>query len=440
MKKCLFIFFCMMGLCWSKDFDYSVVGNLISSTRIGFSNPYKVDKTTGIYPNNSFWSLATQLGIQGRFYKNFGFGLKGVVGGVALDSTRIGAKIFPSNSTDNNSDVGEFTKVLMPAWGEIINAYLSYENETFGIKIGRYDFKNTDWFSGHNEGLGFYVNIPTIKFWGLYSYARSSSNAEWLNHFDPRNASLNKFGIFAFGLDGIFQNLFYRPYIYYQPGSYLAGGIKLIYETNFSNDWTSKTTLLTLSTSNAKRGRNLPSSQDWGFDGYFNLSNINIYNPLGYGGRKRGYGGTTLFIRQDFFIKKYNFGGAVYKNFGNPNDLIGSYGDPTGINTWVYTAYDLSTWSDFFGKDAFNAFIFGGGKHDKFSWDILARITFSPRSNEQSLALILSYDLRKNININLRLEYMNDETKKGYLLSDTYLTSDNYTDKSFAFMYITYSL
>ncbi|MCE3036459.1 outer membrane family protein [Helicobacter sp. faydin-H20] len=428
---------------------YQVDGNFTSITRIGLSNNKKVDPKKAIYPNNSFWALSTQLGfILNLLEKDhqLNIGIKGMVGGVGLDTTRKDSTLFPSNTTLNSNEIGKFSQIYMPAWGEIINAYLSYQyKEYFGIKLGRYSFTNLDWWSGHNQGAEFFIGNENFKTYAVYTHARSSSGGEWLNHFDPRNGDLNLFGIFTFGIDynPLLKNqkLLLRYYSYYQPNAFFSTGFKVVWDSNKNFNYQGvnfKTTLLTLFSFHNKDASNKISGQDWGYETIFDLTSITPYNPSGYLGRTRGKGGITLFLREDILINRHNVGAGIYKNFGNPNDLIGSYGDPTGLNTWVYTLYGTGpTWSDFFSQDAFNVFLFGGGKYNQFGWDLIARYTHSMRSNENSLALLLNYDITKHINLNLRLEWAGTTNHKGYLLSQTFLQKDVYTDKSMVFWYIT---
>lgn len=427
-------------------FDYKVDGNVASVTRIGFNHQKLIDEEKGIYPNNSFWSLSAQLGIKFFAMDNLSFGFRGAVGGVAYDSTRLGSRFFPADSVSSKgqtSNAGRFSEVYMPAWGEIINAYVAYDNNgKFGIKAGRYDFSpNLDWFSGRNQGLEVFGGNEKFQGYGVYSNARSSTNSEWLNHFTPRNGKLNKIGTFVVGFNGQFDNYLINPYIYYQPGVHIAPGFKFIYDITTSSNIKSKTKFIVLGTIHDSKIRNLPSSQDWGWNDKFNTLKISKSNSLGYAGKQRGAGGVSILLREDVDLSNWNFGGGLYKNIGNPNDVIGSYGDPTGVKTWIYTLYDTGApWSDFFGRDASNIFAFGGQKYENFSWDVIGRLTYSPRSDEQSLAFTVSYGFIEKISVSLRLEYMNDLTKKGYLLYKTYLKEDKSTNKSMAFLWINYKI
>lgn len=420
--------------------DYSVYGGMTSSTRLGLGNNLYMNTDKGIYPNNSFWSLSAYLGgtltllaDENNFLE---MGLSGMVGGVAYDSTR-NIALFPTNSFSSGSQLGLFTQVYMPAWGDITGAYLDYQNAFYGVRLGRYLFKNTDWLSGRNQGLEVYAGPENYRVYGIYVNARSSSNGEWLNHFVPRNDSVNKFGLFMFGADATAnitdnQRIFFRPYVHYQPGVFFAPGAKLSYDYKYNDYINFKTTILSLFVSHNERVYNHLSAQDWGH-GRFLDANRN------YVGRVSGTGGTTLFLREDVTFDNYGFALALYKNFGNPNDLIGSYGDPTGLNTWVYTIYSTAGagWSDFFSPEAVNVYgIFNHKVNEVFSYDIIARITRADRSNEHSLAFICSYKFNDSISMDLRLELAGTTTVKGYKISNTLLKNDVYTDKSMAFWYL----
>ena len=432
--------------CTMQAFDYKVDGNVVSSTRIGLSDNKRMDTQKGIYPNNSFWALSTQLGISANLLKSesqtLKVGLSGMVGGVALDTTRDGNTLYPTNSTtDSTTSVGDFTSVYMPAWGDITNAYVYYKyGDYFGIRAGRYDFNNehsvalTDYWSGRNQGVEAFVGVKNFNIYAIYINARSSSNYEWLNHFEARNPNYNRYGLFVVGANAKWNindnhQLSFYPYVYFQPGVYTDPGIKLIYDGSFSK-FKSKSTILVLHAIHDTRMRTTLSDQDWG--------EVAVYNNGIYQGRELGKGGTTLFLKQEFFIETHSLGAAVYKNFGNANGLISSYGDPTGLNTWVYTLYSTGpTWSDFFSQDALNTFAFYGQKFNKWNYQLIARYTYAPRADENSLAFLLGYDFTEHINLNLRLEWAGTTNKAGYKLNETFLTHKVYNDKSMIFWYLT---
>ncbi len=429
-------------------FDYKIDANVSQVTRIGLSNNYKIDVDKGIYPNNSFALFSSQLGATINLLETdehrVRFGIRGILAAVGLDTTS-GSKILPTdyNGIDSN---GVFIRAYTPAFAELINAYLSYDyKDYFGIIGGRYSFgapdevMGTDWWSGHNQGVRIYGGIDNWKAYFIYVHTRSSSNLEKINHFDPQNRSVDKFGAFVLGVDGNIDinennNLFVRPYLYYQPGAYIDPGFKVVHTIkNVGQRFDIKTTLLMLFAIHEKRAQNVLSDYDWGF-------NSLVVNGQ-YLGRTHGKGGTALFLRSDVSYDNQHFGGGIYKNFGNPNDMIGSYGDPTGLNTWVYTAYSTGpTWSDFFSHDAFNIFALYGQKFDKWSYEVVGRYLFSPRSNENSIALLVNYDVSKNLNVYVRLEWAGTLNKPGFKLVETFLTKNVYTDKSMIFWYITAKL
>ncbi|CCF79784.1 putative Outer membrane protein [Helicobacter bizzozeronii CCUG 35545] len=100
--------------------------------------------------------------------------------------------------------------------------------------------------------------------------------------------------------------------------------------------------------------------------------------------------GQTLFFRSRFYYNKWQFGGSIYKNIGNANGDIGIYGDPLGYNIWTNSIYDAEI-NNIVGKDALNGFLYFGSHYRSFTWKVLGRLTTSPRANEQSVALFLSY-------------------------------------------------
>lgn len=89
-----------------------------------------------------------------------------------------------------------------------------------------------------------------------------------------------------------------------------------------------------------------------------------------------------------------------------------------------------------------------GANYGSFDWKFIGRGTNSPRSAEQSVALLLNYQIREDIAIGGKLEWFSDTTKAGYksivwgdakqseyggVKSDTKKRTD---DRSHAFFYI----
>lgn len=132
----------------------------------------------------------------------------------------------------------------------------------------------------------------------------------------------------------------------------------------------------------------------------------------------------------------------MYKNFGNANELIGRYGNPLGsvVDVWTASAYDIGfALSDMLGRNALTGYLRAGASYGDFSWSILGRLTDSPRSAEQSLALLVNYKVRDDISVGGKLEGLMDTTKAGYSLNEHSLTANRTDDRSHLFFYISHT-
>ena len=106
---------------------------------------------------------------------------------------------------------------------------------------------------------------------------------------------------------------------------------------------------------------------------------------------------------------------GYYQNFGNANELIGRWGNPIGIDIWTAGAYDIgNALNDIIGRNAVTGFGYLGANYGSFDWKFIGRGTNSPRSAEQSVALLLNYQIREDIAIGGKLEWFSDTTKAGY--------------------------
>ncbi|PAF42724.1 hypothetical protein BKH45_03260 [Helicobacter sp. 11S03491-1] len=411
-------------------FDYKVSGKAESFSKFGFNNT-PINSIKGKYPTESFVTMVGALQIdmnllpQSLTSQTLKTGIGGLVGGLAFDSGRnlidhatgapFGSPIFnyfgyyaqyegnaPWQTPNYNIGMSKNSRDYV-----IYNAYLDYDYAgIFGIKGGRYE-SGADFYSGFTQGFEVYTKFSEFKLWWFSSYGRAFAYDEWLYDFyapktytTPKGKTIN-LGIHAFKATWAHHGVTIAPFIYFSPKTYTAPSIEVGYDSNPEFDgkegFRSQTTVIALFVSHDKRVRN-----------------VNRY------GNPAGTGGQTLLIKQRFDIDNYNIGGGIYKNFGNANAEVGTYGNPMGIDFWTASVYDIgASVSDMIGEDALSGWIYGGGVHGDFMWGVLGRLTTSKRSNEQSIAINVAYNFPFNISAGLKLEYFNDITKTGYKVGDT---------------------
>lgn len=434
MKKSFFGI-CILGLIsnvWS--LDYQINGMAESFGKFGFNGgSYRpsTDGSDGKYPTDSYASLfgALEIGLsQGGLSASLGGSLNGLIydstpsqGGEALGVGYVGnyAGFYGDKSLTSRNYI-------------IHNAYLAYESAHFGIQAGRYEVNDLDWFSEFNQGASLYFKFWDVKIWGFFSNARAMVSSSWFWDFTQFSVSSKNIG--AGGIELNHNGLVLSAYTYAAPDRYTAPGFKIGFDSN-------------------------PSFEGKGFRSQTNLIGlfpINVKNPTARDGsaiskdilfgdefsKDSSEYTQTLFVKQRFDIEKYHFGAMIYKNWGNANAWIGSYGDPFGgPDIWTASAYDKgASLSDMIGRNALSGMLFVGGVHGGFAWDILGRLTTSPRSDEQSIALTLTQRIIEGLSVSIKLEYFSDTTKTGYTIgNDTIpLAKNNVSDRSHVMTWITH--
>ncbi|WP_104740234.1 outer membrane family protein [Helicobacter bizzozeronii] len=395
-------------------FDMSITGKMSSYTLYGFNNK-RYDPSKFIYPTGSYTSLLAELNISMDLYKGLHAEVGGMLSALPYDSTaKQGNNIQPGQPGGPGQfyqhDGGIYWEyigwyaghsglnVQTPRYAMVNNAYLSYDYKgIFGIKGGRYELSDYDWFTSFSQGVEGYVKYKDYKLRVLYSDARASASSDWFWPFGRYYTSGKP--LMIADLKYQHKGLKINPYFYSIFGRMNAPGINITYDTN-------------------------PNFRDKGFRwvgtfvGFFPFfpPSGRGYDMILFGQEKMGKYGQTLFFRSRFYYNKWQFGGSIYKNIGNANGDIGIYGDPLGYNIWTNSIYDAEI-NNIVGKDALNGFLYFGSHYRSFTWKVLGRLTTSPRANEQSVALFLSYFLsRYNLKFDLKLEYYNNITKKGYCL------------------------
>lgn len=442
-------------------FNNSNIGGSVNANSSTNSN----ESIYTIYPTETFTSAIGQIdGLLDLTSKmpeglslNFGLGI--TAGGLAYDSTRYdvdgsGNHVNPAGINFNYigywggydghiTPTGNNTKGIL-----VHNAYAQFDSEFVSLIAGRYE-SSMDYYSGYTQGanLDFHFNYGDssanpdniIKLWFFASYGRAFAYSQWIYDYYLNN---DPTGTYAAGLDlsygGFTKNgseidtgnsFLIKPFVYFTKSSYTTPGLKLQYK--------------------AKRDiGGLAFGSTTTFNTIFPLLDSSKINTFRYGNIVNA-GAFTVNLIQTFDFDNYNAGIAVYKNFGNANAYIGTYGNPLGLDFWANTVYELgSAISNLISADALSPYVFGGGSYSlasgEFNWNVLGRLTFSPRANEQSVALSLNHTFKNRIGINLKLEYQTVTTHAGYAVGYNgpklaSKTSNDTQDRSHAFFNIEYS-
>lgn len=283
------------------------------------------------------------------------------------------------------------------------NAYVAYQGEYVGIKLGRYESDGLDWFSAWNQGGELYIQNDFLKLWGFYSDSRALVYSNWF--WDYSRFGVAGSSVYASGLDMRHNGMELSVYTYGSPHRFVAPGVKLTWQQELTRNVSNKLIIIGLFPINERnpKGHN---GEIIPLDTLFNQK-IDTYTQ-------------TLFIREEVAFYEYCAGAMLYKNWGNANAWIGSYGDPlNGFDIWSGSAYDKSgALSDIIGRDALSILSYISGVHGDFSWQILGRYTQSPRSDEKSLALTLTQALYGDLSLRVKLEYFGDTTKAGYAIGN----------------------
>lgn len=380
-------------------FDYKVSGSAESFTKWGFNNQ-KLDQSTNAAPTESFTTLFAQLNLNADLGAGFKAGLGGAIGGLAFDSTR-------NDPTVGGIGSPVVTSYFGVAWDKekiqnymVQNAFLEYTfGDHFYIKAGRYESgKVGEWFSGYTQGAETYVKLGVVKAWGFFSNRRAFAYDQWFNDYYrvlgtyAGGATRN---IYAAGLDIGAGGFTLSGFSYFTQGIVTAPGVSLTFDSN-------------------------PSKESQGFK---SLTKVRFLAPVaaleqrGLGNRwgeieKYSY---TLHIDERLEVNNFFFGAGYYQNFDNANELIGRWGNPLWLDIWTASAYDIGqSLNDIIGRNAVTGYGYFGAKHGNFNWQILGRGTNSPRSSEQSVALLLDYQIREDFAVGGKIEWFSDTTKAGY--------------------------
>lgn len=429
----------------TKFFDYS--GSLGTFTKAGF-NDSKIDLEKGIVPTEGFTSILGKVDtiydfkafIHNDAIKVFKIGL-GVGGnGLVWDTTKTDGQpgVYPNGSGENRLYIGAFHgngKVGGKAGGErhymLHNAFIDFQSEYFNFQGGRYE-SGMDYHSGYTQGFNADLHFKTapndeLKIWWFSSWGRALAESRWFLDFYAPTKDTKNTGIHSGGLDYAHNSLaiddgmkrgasvILRPWVQFYAGVFSAYGGKLDYEQHFGNGYGVSATLQGYALS--VFDTTLPNATDEKVDKF--SGNINAILKA--------------------YMFDYSLRLGVYKNFGSAGAHIGTYGNPLGIDQWTGSVYDNGALNDISSRDALSVYLSGGGAHafeaGTFGWEILGRYTKSPRSDEASVALLLNQSFKNGFILGLKLEWLNDSTKAGYLDKNA-KTRNN--DRSHAFVMLDY--
>lgn len=469
---------------------FTLTGNVGSFTKAGFTGG-KIDTAKKYYPTESFTSMFGEL--TGKFdinnvYENeifskFEAGLGVAAAGLAMDSTK------NDGGTRNNSGLSSGSGINTNYIGYyggykgngddgykdahlimIHNAYVDMQTNAlqtgnlesyFDLKLGRYE-SGMDYFSGFTQGWNFDWHFKygdteanpdnEVKLWWFSSFGRAFAYSQWFyDYYAVKVVNGASVGVHALGADVTYggiddgsqsgfaygDKIFVRPFLYFVPGLYEAPGLKAVYEYQFGNGMGVKVTAqgfvlhvhkpFVTSDKNSSLARYNEVVDEWSQ----NLNLIaegNIYN--------------------------YNVRLGYYENFGSANSHFGTYGNPLGLDFWTASVYDIgASISDIINRNARSGYISGGGHYDlkygTLSWDLLGRITRSPRSNEESIALYVNHAFKNGLAIGLKLEWYRDTTNATYSIGSEIvkngsnnshaLAAARTDDRSHAFFTVDYS-
>ncbi len=430
---------------YENKFKFS--GDVTSVSRVGFNinQSRNLNKANFNVPTETFSALKLSLRGGYEFVANehhLGINLGMMLAGIIGDSTRrdTGGSSLATyigfyrgvsgkyNFPDGNQN---HTRYFML---DIANVSYSY-GDYFGIQIGRAPFAYGGWISGYMDGVQVYSKaIPNTTLWAYATNLRGNNAGLFLKDFryvngiyDTVTGRSTGYYIFAGGAAVKYQWLDIRPELYAQVARYIMPQINFTVNSNpdFNNQgFNSRTQLVFSYVHNFEDAQRLTS-------GYNNYRDPN---------HTIGTGGSALFLRQTFMYDNHYAGAAFLKNFDNPNELIGSYGDPYGFSLWTNSVYYFSGWSNALMRDATNAFVFVGGSYlDKsLSWDITYRYTNAARAYEQSVQILLNYVLKKVYSFKVTFEFYRETTRAGYTLAGVVTPRDVATDRSSMIAYVGY--
>ncbi len=399
-------------------FDYKISGRVGSFSRLGF-NHSQINSKKGIYPTGSYVTTMGALQIdlnllpKSSMHK-LGAGLGGQLGGLVFDSTA--TRIDQSNPNAGFLPtgwyyVGRWQGYLMGApwhaslYGNSVharayvlyNAYLAYAYKDIALcQIGRYPSRAL-FLNGYNQGFTCFVQRGAWRLEWFSSYGRARANLQYIRDFyaplqyDFANGRRTNYGLHALSLFWRKKSWDLQAFFWFYPKNFIAPGGQITYDTQ----------------------RNLDS---WRIQNHFYLWFPLYSHALAHTywrSSSMGRFSASLLWQQNFLISNYHFGWSLYKNFGNANARIARFGTPINYDTKDNTPYE-GRLDNLYNSNAITIAARGGGTYKKFSWEILGRLTYSPRADAQSLGLTCFYDVSARVRAMFRVNYYEASMHRGY--------------------------
>lgn len=457
LKKKFILLFLVFEIAFGLEYNFS--GDVANYSKFGFNHTV-VDESIGKYPTDTFSILYATPKLSVKTENHFDMGIGFAFGGMIYDSTQrdrdtsgnlvnpdgLGYKYLGYYVGPNGKEKasGKNTKDYF-----ISNLYIGYDNDFFSLKVGRFLFKNTDWLTGNQEGGEIHLKPRfgewITDFFGVITEKKSSLGGKWLKDFKYINSS--PIPVVVAGIKISNSSLSLTPYFQSQPNFYVMTSLHLIYKGSFNIGDVlveSQTDFAPMYVHHTQKAQSRFSVYDNGDTAVFGPINPKKPYLYGYEGRLVEKGGESLYFKQLFQIAqnsiKHHFGLQLYKNFGNPNEFVGGWGNPIGIDVNDSTIYDRGTANNaIFISDAFSNIFFYGLEYQHFNINMLNRYTISPRSDEESFSVNMSYLFDNKLSIGINLTYFEDKTKAGHKIYQTYLKQDIKEDRSYISTYIKHS-
>lgn len=380
-------------------FDYNFDSRAQAFTKIGFNNTAE-DIKNGKYPTDSYASIFLEANVQGNLSDNgFTYGLGGAVAAPVWDPYKVSYNYV--NGHGRNSITNGSNQEAGYRYYSLSLAYLGYQysesNTEAGVKVGRFDNKGLDWFSGRVEGLRTWFTRDNVTVQFDFINRRGIPDAQWFYDFysvgKKSNNDYDRYFVVT-SVNVKLDDLEIKPQLWYHRNDHITPGLTTIYSHNIG-DVKAKASVYSLFVlSHKKQG-----------DQYRNDTDKRL--------------GTILIAQEDLSYKNVNFGTGLWKVWGNPdaNSGIGRHGNKAKIDVWTadagtdtFPGYD-GTLTDVNSYNAFTAWLYGGQNLGKVTWEVIGRFTKSRSSDEQSIALNVGYEVNKQFSVSTKLEWLNDISK-----------------------------
>ena len=398
--------------------DIKVSGGIDFFSKVGL-NYQAIDVDKNLYPTDTWGSVAalieTDIDLLTPEQKSKGqsltAGIGGIAGGVIFDAGKDASKnptyqdLFFGNYNKGNSVVAlEYITTNFVLSKLFLDYRAQKDDHHVQVKVGRYQ-SAAQFMSGFTQGFEIDYRYKGFELWWFSSFGRAFSDVQWIYSFyGPKQHGNMYYGVHAFKPSYTFDSGFYiSPFVYFSPDFYVAPMLEVgfdsdrNFEKNGSQGFRSQTKIMVLAP--------------------FHLENAqNDYRYQFLAGKN----GQTLSIKQQFDINNYYFGLGWYQNFGNANAHIGTYGNAAigPWDFWTNTVYDFGALSNALTKDAKTGYIFLGATHGKFKWDILGRMTFSPRADERAVPLNFYYTFNDHFKIWVKFEWQSVTVHPGFIIND----------------------